>query len=323
MKKLLISVLFLTLFVAACGNANSPANENSTSEAPSPSSTAANGETSTSTTKIYKDYKGNEVEVPANPQKIVYVGSNPGDLLALGVKPAGATLSVIASQIAYPDLIEGITDVGYPYSSEKVLELQPDLIIFDDWDEEGLAALSKIAPTVVVGLDGTFQTKERVGHIADLLGKTKEYEEWFAKYDEKVAATKAKLNLEEGDTATSLLLLGADMYIMGNKGLNTTLFGQLGFTPAKGVDKLVSGNERFIDVSDEVLPDYMGDYVFLLTDSSDETSARQATLTGSGLWKSIPAVKDNHVYTLDSKFNYDDPMTLDRLLDEIVSIMKP
>lgn len=54
----------------------------------------------------------------------------------------------------------------------------------------------------------------------------------------------------------------------------------------------------------------------------DETTARQASLTNSGLWKSIPAVKENHVYTLDSKFNYDDPITLDRLLDEIVTIMK-
>lgn len=142
--------------------------------------------------------------------------------------------------------------MGYPYSSEKVLELRPDLIIFDDWDEEGLSALSKIAPTVVVGLDGTFQTKERLSHIADLLDKTKEFDEWFAKYDQKVDSTKSKLNIKDGDTATSLLLLGSDMYIMGNKGLNTTLFDELGFTPAKGVDKLVSSNERFIDVSDEV-----------------------------------------------------------------------
>lgn len=320
MKKLLFSILFLTLFVAACGNANSPANKSSTNPSPSPISTAANDDTST--TKIYTDYKGNKVEVPTHPQKIVYIGSNPGDLLALGVKPAGASLTVIASQVAYPDLIEGITDVGYPYSSEKVLELQPDLIIFDDWDEEGLSALSKIAPTVVVGLDGTFQTKERLSHIADLLDKTKEFDEWFAKYDQKVDSTKSKLNIKDGDTATSLLLLGSDMYIMGNKGLNTTLFDELGFTPAKGVDKLVSSNERFIDVSDEVLPDYMGSYVFLLTDSGDETTARQTSLTSSGLWKSIPAVKENHVYTLDSKFNYDDPITLDRLLDEIITIMK-
>ncbi|MGO4371158.1 hypothetical protein [Paenibacillus sp. 2TAB19] len=34
-----------------------------------------------------------------------------------------------------------------------------------------------------------------------------------------------------------------------------------------------------------------------------------------------PAVKENRVFWLNSKFNYDDPITLDRLLDEIVTIM--
>lgn len=332
LKKTLLWPLTLLLFalvLASCGQtgstnsaaapaaASTASTEPAISPAPSPAATEA-----AATTRIYTDYKKREVEIPADPKKIVYVGSNPGDLLALGIKPAGASLSVIGTQVAYPDLLEGIEDIGYPFSAEKILALSPDLIIFDDWDETGIEALSKIAPTVVVGLDGTFPTEERVHQIADLLGRTDVADQWFKDYQMKVDTVKKQLNLKDGETATSLLVLGQDLYIMGNKGLNETLFGRLGFKPAEGVQKVITADERFVTISDEVLPQYIGTHLFLLTDNSDKTAARQAALMDSGLWKAIPAVKEGRVYTLDSKFNFDDPITLDRLLDEIAGIFK-
>ncbi|KAI7250969.1 hypothetical protein KC345_g11606, partial [Hortaea werneckii] len=211
-----------------------------TAAASEPAASPAATESDTAVTRMYKDYKEREVEIPTAPQKIVYVGSNPGDLLALGVKPIGASLSVIGTQVAYPDLLEGIEDVGYPFSPEKVLSLSPDLIIFDDWDETGIEALSQIAPTVVVGLDGTFPTEERVRQLAELFGRTEQADAWFNAYKAKVASVKAQLNLTEGETAASLLVLGSDLYIMGNKGLNETLSGQLGFQPTEGVPKLLA-----------------------------------------------------------------------------------
>lgn len=324
-----VTLLLFALVLASCGqpfNTNSaapPAAAGNASTEPSSSPTASPAATeAAATTRMYTDYKQREVEIPADPQKIVYVGSNPGDLLALGIKPAGASLSVIGTQVAYPDLLEGIEDIGYPFSAEKILALSPDLIIFDDWDETGIEALSKIAPTVVVGLDGTFPTEERVRQISDLFSRTDAADQWFKDYQVKVDAVKKQLNLKEGETATSLLVLGQDLYIMGNKGLNETLFGRLGFKPAEGVQKIITADERFVTISDEVLPQYIGTHLFLLTDNSDKTTARQAALMDSGLWKAIPAVKEGRVYTLDSKFNFDDPITLDRLLDEIAGIFK-
>ncbi|WP_405115233.1 ABC transporter substrate-binding protein [Paenibacillus sp. FSL K6-1217] len=322
-----LTLLLFTLILASCSQPDNTAATAPTAAATSqptvaPEASPAAVTEAAAATRKYTDYKKREVEIPADPQKIVYVGSNPGDLLALGIKPIGASLSVIGTQVAYPDLLEGIEDIGYPFSPEKILALSPDLIIFDDWDETGIEALSKIAPTVVVGLDGTFPTEERVRQIAELFGLTAQADTWFNNYKTKVASVKKQLNLTEGDTATSLLVLGSELYIMGGKGLNETLYGQLGFKPAEGVQKLVDAGERFVTISDEVLPQYMGKHMFLLTDSSSKTAARQSALMDSGLWKAIPAVKEGRVYTLDSKYNFDDPITLDRLLDEIAGIFK-
>ncbi|MCG7409585.1 ABC transporter substrate-binding protein [Paenibacillus sp. ACRRX] len=310
-----LCMMFIIAMLSACGAAAPPA-QTSASNQP-----ANNTDTDKAATRMFKDIQGREVEIPVAPQKVVYVGSNPGDLLAIGVKPIGATLSVIASQIAYPEMIKGITDVGYPYSQEKVLALEPDLIIFDDWDVKGLASLEKIAPTIVTGLDDATPTKDRVMLTADVLGRTEAAETWFKAYEEKAAATRNKLQLKGNETAVSLLLMGKNMFIMGNQGLNTTLYGQLGFKPSAGTQQLVDKNERFVDISSEVLPDYMGSDIFILNDSGSETMAAQNNLMDSSMWKTIPAVKQGHVYTLDSKFNYDDPITLDLLLDEIVQVM--
>ncbi|MFD0671275.1 ABC transporter substrate-binding protein [Cohnella sp. GCM10027633] len=323
---LFVCTMIFALLLSACGSNNenaapsesAPAASETASATPSASASAP----AESATKVWKDVKGRDVEVPTDPQRIVYVGSNPGDLLAIGVKPVGATLSVIASQIAYPELIEGIEDVGYPYSAEKVLALKPDLIIFDDWDEAGLDALTKIAPTVVSGLDDATPTKERVTSMADMLGRKDAAVAWFSAYEAKVADTKGKLGLTGDETAVALLILGKDLYIMGDNGLNMTLYSQLGIKPSEGVQKeLLDKNERFIGVSNELLPNFVGTDIFLLTDETEETAATQATLLGTSLWKTLPAVKNDRVHIINSKFNYDDPITLERLLDEIVGLM--
>ncbi|MCH1639091.1 ABC transporter substrate-binding protein [Paenibacillus timonensis] len=305
-------ILFGMMILAACGR--TPASEAN----PAETAAALGGAPAE---RNYIDVQGREVVIPADPQKIVYIGSAPGDLLALGVKPVGASLSVIASQIAYPEMITGIEDVGYPYSVEKVLYLAPDLILFDDWDINGLASLEKIAPTVVVGTDDVTPTRERIGRIADILGRSDDAAAWFDAYDAKAADVKQKLNLSGNESALSLLLMGKDMFVMGNQGMNTTLYGQLGFKPSDGVQQLMDQNERFANISDEVLPDFAGTHIFILSDNADETVAAQKKLTESPLWKTIPAVQEGRVYTIDSKYNFDDPITMDRLLDEMVHIM--
>ena len=74
-------------------------------------------------------------------------------------------------------------------------------------------------------------------------------------------------------------------------------------------------------ISQEVLGDYIGDYVVL--NVSDDTKEAAASLKESDVWNNISAVKNNHVLEVDeSLFYFSDPMSLDKQLDAFVSAIK-
>lgn len=97
-------------------------------------------------TRIYTDTTGREVEIPNKPKRVVttyYLDA----MIALGEKPVGASTHVLDNN-HLGEKQEGVADVGTPVNIEKVLEVNPDLMITMNPDE--VEQLSKIAPTVVI-----------------------------------------------------------------------------------------------------------------------------------------------------------------------------
>ncbi|AIQ47046.1 hypothetical protein R70723_15020 [Paenibacillus sp. FSL R7-0273] len=324
---LLCSTILLVLVLAACGSsANNSAGNAEASATATPAQTAEPAAAATAQasaagdSRSFTDAKGRQTDIPVHPQRIVYIGSDPGDLLALGIKPIGASLSVIGTQVAYPDLLKGIEDVGYPPSLEKIVALDPDLILFNDWDESGIESAAAIAPTVVIGEGGTY---ERLKMIATVLGMESVADLKIAEYEAKAADVKDQLKLDpgSGDTATIYLQLGKTLYVMGHQGISVSLYDMLGFKPASKVQEMIDKDERFAEISAEVLAEYAGDEVFVLGDETAETSAAVQELMEGPIWKTIPAVKNGHVYVTDSKWNFDDLITRTRLLEELPVLM--
>ncbi|WP_168120055.1 ABC transporter substrate-binding protein [Paenibacillus sp. HB172176] len=323
-----VMVLFSAICLAACGNSNNSesapsetagatVNPSGQEETPTPSEESA--------TRSYTDSKGHTVEIPTNPQRIVYTGSDLGDMLALGVKPVGAALGVIGDQIAYSDLIDGIEDVGDLLGdAEKVLSLNPDLILLDGggtyYEESAYETLNKIAPTVTYE---RLATSERLLGLADIIGKRQEAEQWISDFEGEAAETIEKMGLQGGDTATVFLQLGTDLYVMGNKGFGTLLYETLGYEPAPQVKKeLIDKGEAFINVSKELLAEFAGDEVFVLTDQDEAGRAASDSIFSTGTWNAIPAVQAGHVHYVATMWNFDDPITKERLLDMLQTIFQ-
>lgn len=273
------------------------------------------------TTREYTDFGGRTVTIPTNPQKIVLLGDNPGDLLALGVKPIGNDW--LSEPYVYKDELNGIADIGYPHNLEKIVELQPDLILQsgygDDEDAKLYEEMAKIAPTAVFDRSGA--TFDRLRSIADIVGKTEEAEAWIKSYEAKAAGMWQRLGLKEGESATVYLSLAGDFYVMGKFSLTLSLYRPDGFAAPAKVQELIDKNELFAPISAEVLPDYAGDYIFMLSSPGSDDEKKAQELIDSAIWKSLPAVTNGQAYKADISWNASDPITMERFLDELPKLM--
>ncbi|WP_456287583.1 AraC family transcriptional regulator [Paenibacillus sp. AK002] len=156
-KKLPVTISILTLMsltLMACNGTGATdfvtqqtaatATQPSTGSNESPPSDAG----SEAAKRSYTDYKGHTVEIPASPNRIIFSGETFSDLLALDVKAVGTDTNRMKGSV-FEDQIQHVEDIGFPTSLEKVLALNPDLIIVANPDETAYEQLSKIAPTLM------------------------------------------------------------------------------------------------------------------------------------------------------------------------------
>ncbi|WP_339315816.1 ABC transporter substrate-binding protein [Paenibacillus sp. FSL R10-2734] len=329
----LVCVLFLmSTLLLACGSSKEQSSANSTTNAtgnssaatavPSTEPTNSSTDEAAATTRSYTDYIGHTVEIPVNPKRVIYSGETYGDLLALGVQAVGYPLSMGEGQV-FEDQLQGVEDVGFPINLEKTLELQPDLIIYAGTDEADFEQLSKIAPTII--FDTFAPLKERMLDIGGILGKTTEAEAWLAKYKTSEDAMWEQLKsagIKEGETASVFTYYPGDrLFVMAATGLSQVLYGENGFKPTPAIQKVLDEGMGFQEVSMEVLKEYAGDRIFILTPVADEAKKSTDTLLKSPIWKGLPAVKNGYVYTQDIMKTSSDATTREWLLGEIPQLL--
>lgn len=233
--------------------------------------------------------------------------------LALGIKPVGLSEFALSNQ-SFKGMVDGIENIGDDESAEKILELSPDLIITFS-SSENLENLEKIAPTIAIQYkDKNF--KEQLREFGEILGKQEEAEEWIANWDKKIAEYKPLVQEQVGDRTVSILgIAEKEIYAYGDsygRG-GEILYGEFQLKAPDLIQKQAIDGEGWTSLSLETLSDYAGDYIFM------EDNANFKKTAESTLWKELPAVKDNRVFTInenDSFFN--DPISLDKQLDFIV-----
>jgi iron complex transport system substrate-binding protein len=195
---------------------------------------------------------------------------------------------------------------------EKLIELEPDLIIAGSW-MQNLDKMSEIAPTIVYTwgkLDYLAQQLE----IGKVLNKEAEAQAWIDDFTARATEAGEEIKAKIGENATVSVFEYdmKDFYVFGNNwARGTEILYQamgLGMTDKVKQDALGPG---YYTLSLEVIPEYAGDYIVL----SKVNGADNAFLE-SETWKNIPAVKNNRVIELDTEsISYSDPITLEYLLD--------
>ncbi|ANY65913.1 hypothetical protein BBD42_05085 [Paenibacillus sp. BIHB 4019] len=321
----IFALLLLALSLAACGNSAAGSNSSGNavaSDSPSPSPSAAvEAEASPeATTRIVKTLRG-DVEVPINPQRIVTDGYLP-EMLVMGIKPVGSTSWELENKVIQ-DQIDGIESTG-ERNLEKILDLKPDIIVTWTGDEKILEQYDKIAPTVALPFSTYTDIHETLRFLASAVGKEADAEQWLADFDQLVGQERAKIaNMIKPEDTFSLMgvfVVDSGFYIYGDGGYRggEAIYTHLKLTPPDKQKQEMIGKEAYRQISYEVIEDYAGDYIFL--DQGDMIS--EVWGSNQGLWKSLDAVKNNHVFNLDPELFWgNDPVSLKLQIQEIVKML--
>jgi len=324
----LTAILLLSIVLSACGGQNGGNKAGNTDNAPANQTNQNSGNQASNTdaakTKTFKDLNG-DIEVPTNPQRIVSI-THLGDLAALGVKPVGAGSVALENSVLLEKELEGVVNVG-DISVEKVLELNPDLIIIPSYTPADIAEqLKKITTTVTLATTGWegIDPIDEVRTMGDLLGREKEAEEFIARYQKKAEEAKQRLQEVIGpdETIGTYSIWAKNFWVWpATRDAGFNLYKMFGLKPLPKIESEVFPGTGS-DISLEVLGDYAADHMFVTVYEPDGGAERAKEVMNGAVWKNLPAVKNNHVYMLDMKqFWMVDGLNLEKQIDILTDLI--
>ena len=277
--------------------------------------------TTTENTITVTDVRG-EVEIPAEPKRIVDLSGNSDILSLIGYKVIGTANSDAYDYTKFPTYLEetlqGAEILGYSMQDtmdiEAVMNLNPDLIIISTVQEKMYDQLSEIAPTVMIQLEA-LNWKDDIKAFAEVFNKEAEADKWLADYELKAKEAGDAIKAEYGEDTTylSFLASGGQFFVFDGAGFGNVLYEDMGLAKPEGMP--AQTDISLPVVTYEGLAAIQSDYIFLIATDED-----LAELKKNAIWNSLPAVKEGHVVVLGASpyFNQGySPIGRELLVNEI------
>lgn len=289
-------------------------------------SASSNNESANKEVVTVTDARG-EVEIPANPERIVDISGNSDILSLLGYSVIGTANSDAYDYTKFPTYLEDVLDgaeiLGYSMQDtmdvEGIIALEPDLIIISSVQEKMYDQLSEVAPIVMIEL-AQIDWREDIKEVAEIMDKTQEADKWLEDYNKKAEEVGAKIKETYGEDATYLTFLasGGQLFVFDKAAIGSVLYEDMGLNKPAGMPE--QENISLPVVTYEGLAAIDADYIIAVGTDED-----LKTLNESPIWKNMRAVKEGNVVELPSSpyFNIG-YSSIGRLefLDEISGIME-
>ncbi len=314
-KYLLPMGLLLLLFVGACSNQE----DIDTVE----DKTDDQAQTEKNADRTLTDAMGNEVTIPANPERVIasYLEDY---LVALGITPV-AQWSVRDGEDIQEYLqgsLSGVPTIPSDLPYEAVLEFEPDLIIMDSASMvEGnkYEQYNKIAPTYVVGTEENNDWRQELLNIGEVFGMDEKAEQLLTDYEAKASAAKEDIQAAIGDEPVAALWLFGDTFYIVSENLSSgdLLYNDLGLTAPDVVAEISkSTTANWSEISLEKLAELEAEHIFLA--NSDQGNA---TMLEDEIWQNIPAVQNDNVYQFESNASwlYTGPKANSQMIDDALN----
>lgn len=268
------------------------------------------------------DWTGHEIVIPAHPESIICHKEVCGDLNALGLPAAGSLDGWLKGNQDSGDV--DIIGREHFLQSGILQKGLPDLILFANSDEQKYNMVSSIAPTVSFNSFATLDNRMKT--LGKLLNKQQDADLWLQRYRSREEMMWRGLGSDSvaGETATVLIYEhGKRMFVMGSAGFAPGLYHPYGFQAPPAVAQMLAGEEGFREISEEEIPMYAGDRIFLLLSRNLVSRAATHELIRSPFWQALDAAKRRHVYLIEAdKWNFGDALSRWMALDAISQLLK-
>ncbi|MFA1739694.1 siderophore ABC transporter substrate-binding protein [Lysinibacillus fusiformis] len=249
-----------------------------------------------------------EVKLDKIPEKVVVFDNGFLDTLdALGVNPTAVVQDSLPSYLSkYKDSTYVNAGTLFEPDYEKLSEINPDIIFISGRASAAYAELSKIAPTVYIGVDNknfleSFNANTELA--GKIFGKEKEAADAIAAYEAKVEEVKGKATASE---EKALIVLGSEgalsAYGSGSRfGVIHDVFG------VKAADEKVKVGTHGDNVSFEYVRDTNPDILFVVdrdavVNENGESGTKAAI--ENEIVSATNAVKNDKVFYLDPEVWY-------------------
>ena len=277
-----VTIATLGLVTGCSGNSN---NEGSKDEAQ---------------TRIVQSVKG-EVEIPADPKRIVDISGSSEELALLGHTPVGTANVDSYETDKVPSYVQDkLGDakvVGHSMMDtmdiEAILAAEPDLIIMAPRQEKIYDQLKEIAPVVMLE-DRSNDWEAKLKDVAELFGQEEEAQKWLDNYYVKAEEIGKEIKEANGDqTYLTVLASSGQFMVFTEGGIGTVLKEDMKLPQPANMPE--QDSITLPTVTMEGLTEIDADHIIVIATESDK-----ADLKASTVWPQIRAVKEGNVTILDA-----------------------
>ncbi|WP_199333635.1 iron-siderophore ABC transporter substrate-binding protein [Oculatella sp. FACHB-28] len=247
--------------------------------------------------------------------------------IAVDLKPTATVFSNLSSHLGNQlNNVENIGQFGGP-SLEKVIELNPDLIVGVDSYQTIYAQTSQIAPTVLFKFEHSGQWKEFFQTVSEALGRGDVAQKVMADYSKRLEEFKAAMGDRQPKVSViriypnSINLYLRDSFpgtVLQDAGLARPPAQDLGAEEAQRS----ANNPIQQAISRELLSQADGDVLFVWTaeneaEANQEAQKKLEELQNDSLWKTLNVVQNNKVYLVPSYWIGSGPLAANAIVDDL------
>ncbi|MEP0983432.1 iron-siderophore ABC transporter substrate-binding protein [Leptolyngbya sp. FACHB-17] len=250
-------------------------------------------------------------------------------LVALGLEPIATTRANRTGRKTpiLNDMIDTIIDLGKEGQPnlEKIVQLNPDLIVGMYMEPQNYEVFSGIAPTVSMDFSHA-EWKRVLRQFGEVLNKKQEVERLLNAYQQRIQDLRSVMEQKLGDTKVSIMRFYTTLeftQFLNHVSFPGSVIEELKVVSIPAIQRQLKGtDETYVNVSLERVDWLDADVIFVALDPGAEKNFQ--IYTDSPLWQTLKAVKNQRVYIVDSGYwVFGNVLSANAILDDVSKHLIP